>query len=96
MLHIINSLPLSPFFIENTHSGDTIIFTDDAILAVKQSNTLESLTQKAFSHINLCVRKTDLMLKNISKSDLLRGVTIIDETQFQYATTEEFAVKSYN
>jgi len=96
MLHIINSLPLSPLFIENTHSGDTIIFTDDAILAVKQSNTLESLTQKAFSHINLCVRKTDLMLKNISKSDLLRGVTIIDETQFQYATTEEFAVKSYN
>jgi len=96
MLHIINSLPLSPLFIENTHSGDTIIFTDDAILAVKQSNTLESLTQKAFSHINLCVRKTDLMLKNISKSDLLRGVTIIDETQFQYATTEESAVKSYN
>ncbi len=96
MLHIINSLPLSPLFIENTHSGDTIIFTDDAILAVKQSNTIESLTQKAFSHINLCVRKTDLMLKNISKSDLLRGVTIIDETQFQYATTEECVIKSYN
>jgi len=96
MLHIINSLPLSPLFIENTHSGDTIIFTDDAIIAVKQNNTLESLTQKAFSHINLCVRKTDLLLKNISKNDLLRGVTIIDETQFQYATIEEFAVKSYN
>jgi len=96
MLHIISNLPLSPLFIENTHSGDTIIFTDDAILAVKQSNTLESLTQKAFSHINLCVRKTDLMLKNISKSDLLRDVTIIDETQFQYATSEEFVVKSYN
>jgi len=96
MLHIINSLPLSPLFIENTHSGDTIIFTDDAIIAVKQSNTLESLTQKAFSHINICVRKTDLLLKNISKNDLLRGVTIIDEMQFQYATTEEFAVKSYN
>jgi len=96
MLHIISNLPLPPLFIENTHSGDTIIFTDDAILAVKQSNTIESLTQKAFSHINLCVRKTDLMLKNISKSDLLRGVVIIDETQFQYATTEEFAIKSYN
>ncbi len=97
MLHIISNLPLSPVFIENTHSGDTIIFTDDAVLAVQQNNIdPESLTQKALSHINLYVRKADLLIKNISKSELLRGVVIIDESQFKAATAKEFAIKSYN
>jgi len=95
MLHIISSLPLSPSFLDNAHSGDTVIFTDTAILALKQSNA-ESFTHKAFSHINLCVRKADLMIKNISNSDLLRGVAVIDETQFENATSEYFAVKSCN
>jgi len=96
MLHIISSLPLSPLFIENTKSGDTIIFTDDAVFAVKQNTKIELLAYKAFSHINLCVRKADLIIKNISKSDLLRNVVIIDEAQYVNATTEEFAVKSCN
>jgi len=95
MLHIISNLPLSPSFLENTHSGDTVIFTDNAIVALKQSNA-ESFAQKAFSHINLCVRKADLIIKNISNTDLLRGVAIIDESQFENATSEYFAVRSSN
>lgn len=97
MLHVISSFPLSPSFLNNTHSGDTVIFTGNAIFAVKQTNPgTESLTQKAFSHINLCVRKADLLIKNISNGELLRGVAIIDEDQYKNATSEEFAIKSCN
>ena len=97
MLHIISTLPLSPSFTTNTHTGDTVIFTDDAILAVKKNNLdIERLTKKAFNHINLCVRKADLIIKNISNHELLRGVTIIDEFQFRNASSESFVVKSYN
>lgn len=97
MLHIISSLPISPSLLEKTSSGDTVIFTDSAIFAVKQNNSeTETLIQKTFSHINLCVRKADLLIKNISNSELLRGVTIIDEAQFKSATTEDCAIKSYN
>ncbi len=97
MLHIISNFPLSPSFLNNTNSGDTVIFTGNAILAVKQTTmAAEKLTQKAFSHINLCVRKADLLITNISNSELLRGVVIIDEDQFKYASDEDFAIKSYN
>lgn len=96
MLHIVSNFPISPSFLENTHSGDTIIFTDNAIFAVKHNNLETTLTQKAFSHINVCVRKADLLIKNISNSELLRGVTIIDEAQYLYATAEDFVIKSCN
>lgn len=97
MLHIINQLPLSANFFDKTQSGDTVIFTDDAILAVKQNNVdIEYFTKRAFNHINLCVRKADLIIKNISKRDLLRDVTIIDEVQFENAMHDNFAIKSYN
>ena len=97
MLHIINSFPISSSFFEHTHSGDTVIFTDNAVLAVKQENfENESLTQKTFSHINLCVRKADLLIRNISNADLLRNVVIIDDMQYELALSQGFAIKSYN
>ncbi len=97
MLHIISTLPLSPSFITNTHSGDTVIFTDDAILAVRKNNVdIEYLTKKTFNHINLCVKKADLLIKNISNHELLRGVAILDDSQFSNAMTDCFAIKSCN
>ena len=97
MLHIINSLPISPAFLDNTHSGDSIFFTDNAVLATKQDNIeTESLMQKAFSHINLYVRKADLLIRNISNEDLFRGVIIIDDIQYENAISQDFVVKSYN
>ena len=97
MLHIINSFPISPSFLDNTHSGDSIIFTENAVFAAKQDNIgTESLTQKAFSHINLYVRKADLLIRNISNKELFRGVIIIDDIQYENATSQYFAIKSYN
>jgi sulfur relay protein TusB/DsrH len=97
MLHIINSVPISSSFFEHAHSGDTVIFTDNAVLAVKQDYfDTESLAQKTFSHINLCVRKADLLIRNISNADLLRNVVIIDETQYEFALSQSFAIRSCN
>ena len=98
MLHIISNLPISPSFLDNANSGDTVIFTGNAIFAVKQNNlgTEKTLTQKAFSHINLCVCKADLLIKNISNSELWRGVAVIDEDQYKNATKDYFVIKSCN
>lgn len=97
MLHIINSFPISPSFIDSTHYGDSVIFTENAVFAAKQDNIeSESLTQKAFSHINLYVRKADLLIRNISNNELFRGVIIIDDIQYENAISQDFAIKSYN
>jgi sulfur relay protein TusB/DsrH len=97
MLHIIKNFPVSPSFLDSTHSGDTIIFTENAVLAMIQNNIeKESMTQKAFNHINLCVRKADLLLKNISNHDLLRGVAVIDDLQYQNVISQQCAIRSCN
>ncbi len=97
MLHIINSFPISSSFFEHTHSGDTVIFTDNAVLALKQENfDHESLAQKTISHINLYVRKADLLIRNISNTDLLRNVVVIDDMQYELALSQSIAIKSYN
>ena len=96
MLHIIDSFPVSSA-LDNAVSGDTVIFTENAVLAVKQENmAAESFSQKTLVHINLCVRKADLLLRDISKSELLRGVVIIDEMQFENVLLDDFALKSCN
>ncbi len=97
MLHIINSFPISPSFLDNTHYGDSVIFTDNAVFAAKQ-NCIEpkTSTQKAFSHINLYVRKTDLLIRDIPNKELYRGVVIIDDIQYENAISQDFAIKSSN
>ncbi|MCK5120841.1 MAG: hypothetical protein KAQ91_02600 [Methylococcales bacterium] len=97
MLHIINNFPIPMAFLDHTHAGDSIIFTDNAVLAVKQENSEpETLPHKTLSHINVYVRKVDLLMRNISNSDLLQGVVVIDERQFQKAIYQDFAIKSLN
>lgn len=97
MLHIINHFPIPSSLLNNTHFGDTVIFTDNAVLAVKQNNFgLASFSQKALSHINLYARKADLLIRNISNSELLKGVIVIDDLQYQYAINQDSAIKSYN
>ena len=97
MLYIINSLPISRSFLNSTHSGDSVIFTDNAVFAAKQDNfETESLIKKTLSHINLYVRKADLLIRNISNNELLHGVIIIDDTQYKNAISQDFAIKSCN
>ena len=97
MLHIINSFPISPSFLDNTHYGDSVIFTDNAVLAAKQNSIkTQSLSQKEFSHINLYVRKADLLIRDIPNKELLRGVVIIDDMQYENAISQNFAIKSCN
>ncbi len=97
MLHIINNFPISTSFLDTTTSGDTVIFTENAVFAVTQQNLQnQSLTQKTFNHINLYVRKADLLIRNISNSELFRGVVILDDLQYECAISQSFAIKSTN
>lgn len=97
MLHIIENFPIQHSFLAATHSGDTIILKDNAVYAAKQENLQECLIRKTFAHLNLCVSKADLLLRNISNHDLMRGVAIIDDfDEYQDYLAQDIAVKSSN
>jgi len=79
MLHIVNQFPLQYSFLEKTNSGDTLMLKDDAVYAVKKENLRETLIKKSFAHFNLCVKKSDLLLRNIANHELIHGVSVIDD-----------------
>ena len=97
MLHIIDNFPIQLSFLQSTHSGDTVILKKDAVYAAKQEYLKESITQGTFAHLNLCVSKTDLLLRNISNNELIHGVVVIDNfDEYQDYLAQDIAVKSYN
>ncbi len=97
MLHIIDNFPLQHSFLESIHSGDTVILKDNAVYAVKQENIKESLTEKTLAHLNLCVSKADLLLRNISNNELFRGVAILDNiNDYQDILIDDIACRSCN
>ncbi len=97
MLHIIDNFPIQHSFLQSTHSGDTVILRDNAVYAAKQEYLKESMAKRAFAHLNLCVSKTDLLLRNISHNELIRGVAVIDNfDEYQDCLTQDIAVKSCN
>jgi len=78
MLHIINNFPLQGSFLENTHFGDTIMLKDDAVYALKKEH-LGGLLQKSFAHFNLCVKKSDLLSRDLATHELIHGVSVLDD-----------------
>ncbi len=95
MLHIIDQFPVSQASLEKTATGDTILFTENAVYAIKQSEN-NTLTQKTFAHINLCVRKADLLIRNISISELFKGVAVLDDLDYQLIQGQESVIRSWN
>ena len=97
MLHIIDNFPIQPSFLQSTHSGDTVLLKDNAVYAAKQENLKEAMTRRTFAHLNLCVSKADLLLRNISNNELIRGVAVIDSfDEYQEYLAQNIAVKSCN
>ncbi len=96
MLHIINQFPVSQSYLDRTSHGDTIIFTENAVYAIQQSKNNASLTQKTLKHINLCVRKADLLIRNISAGELFKGVAVLDDIEFNMAKSQEAIIRSWN
>ena len=97
MLHIIDNFPIQNSFLLSTHSGDTVILKDNAVYAAKKENLKEAMTRRTFAHLNLCVSKADLLLRNISDRELIRGVAVIDSfDEYQEYLAQNIAVKSCN
>ncbi len=96
MLHIIDSFPVDHSELELTNSGDTVLFLKNAVFAVKKCDSNLSMLRQVLSHLNMCVRKTDLITRGLSPSELAHNVTIIDEQEYRAITEQDGAIRSWN
>ena len=95
MLYIIDQFPVDPSSLEKTTYGDTILFTKNAVLALERSSDMGNI-KKALAHINLCVQGADLKRRGLGISDLLCGVSILDERDMQEIHSNDQAIRSWN
>lgn len=97
MLFIFDKFPITEEELEKTRSGDTILLTDKAVYAVKRNDVNnDSRLQINFTHLNLCVRRSDLVLKNIAETELYSGVAVLDDVEIAAIQNQEAAVRSWN
>ncbi len=97
MLYIIKQYPVDPATLKKTSSGDTVILTENAVLAAKRGVlNNHSLVKKTFTHINLCVLKDDLKTKGISTQELAPGISILDNQDFKFLSKQDEAIRSWN
>lgn len=96
MLHIIDHFPPSIDTLSATMHGDTVLLKDNAVQAVRELNQCTNKIKKAFAHINLCVRKKDLSARNIDNNEVLNGIAVLDEFDYQTVVEDEVAVRSSN
>lgn len=96
MLHIIDQFPIHHDSLAKAKKGDIVILTENAVYAATRDENNRNLFQKTFAHINLCVRKADLLLRNITCCELSGSVTILDDTDYQIILDPEPAIRSWN
>ena len=96
MLYIIDHFPIEPSELEQTSCGDTVLFIENAIYAAKQSYATNNFFKQAFAHLNFCVLGTDMKIRGVKTTEILHGVSIIDERDYLDITENNVAVKSWN
>ena len=96
MLHIFNNFPIDCSRLEQTACGDTVLFTENAVYAVKKNDNSDTLFKQAPRHLNFFVLGSDLITRGVSTSEILHNVSIIDDRDFYTITEEKTIIRSCN
>ena len=96
MLHIINHFPIEAAELDHTAFGDTIVLTDNAVYAVKQNNEIHKLFKQALKRLNCFVLGSDMKARGLNTDEIVNGVSIIDEIDYEDIADESIAVRSWN
>ncbi len=97
MIHIIKHYPVDVNALNRTRCGDTILFLENAVLALnKQDQCISTLMQRLLLHINLCVRKGDMLAQGLTRQELFNHVAVLDELDINALEHQDSAVKSWN
>ena len=96
MLHIFNNFPIDRSRLEQTACGDTVLFTENAVYAVKKNNKSDKIINKATRHPHFCVLGSDLSMRGVSLSEIFHNVSIIDDRDYNTITEEKTIFRSCN
>ncbi len=96
MIHIIDRLPVSHAELKHTSIGDTVLFTENALFAIRSGeNEFENL-RSLFTHINFCVLIEDICSKGVSHTEIPTGISVIDQFDVKDLKDNTNAFRSCN
>ena len=95
MLHLIFQSPIETAILERIDSGDDVLFLENAVLRLLAKGTLYTTLTKLLNHNRLFVLANDIKVRGISASELVKGIEVIDYSEWVNLTIKNPLIQSW-
>ena len=95
MLHLIFQSPIEIAMLERIDSGDDVLFLENAVLRLLAKGTLYTALTKLLKHNRLFVLADDIKVRGISASELVKGIEVIDYSEWVDLTVKNPIIQSW-
>ena len=96
MLHLIFQSPIETAILERIDSGDDVLFLENAVLRILAKGSLGSVLTELVKHNRLFVLADDINVRGISATELVKGIEVIDYSEWVDLTVKNPIIQSWN
>jgi tRNA 2-thiouridine synthesizing protein B len=95
MLHLIFQSPIETVILERIDSGDDVLFLENAVLRILEKGSLCPALTQLLKHNRLFVLADDIKVRGISVSELVKGIEVIEYSEWVNLTIKNPLIQSW-
>ncbi|MEY3882635.1 MAG: sulfurtransferase complex subunit TusB [Pseudomonadota bacterium] len=95
MLHLIFQSPIETAILERIDSGDDVLFLENAVLRILAKGSLCPALTQLLKHNRLFVLADDIKVRGISVSELVKGIEVIEYSEWVNLTIKNPLIQSW-
>jgi tRNA 2-thiouridine synthesizing protein B len=95
MLHLIFQSPIETAILERIDSGDDVLFLENAVLRILAKGSLCPALTDLLQHNRLFVLADDIKVRGISASELVKGIEVIEYSEWVNLTIKNPLIQSW-
>ena len=95
MLHLIFQSPIETAILERIDSGDDVLFLENAVLRILAKGILCPALTDLLQHNRLFVLADDIKVRGISASELVKGIEVIEYSEWVNLTIKNPLIQSW-
>lgn len=95
MLHLIFQSPIETAILERIDSGDDVLFLENAVFRILAKGNLGTVLTELLKHNRLYVLSDDINVRGISVTELVKGIEVIDYSEWVDLTVKNPIIQSW-
>lgn len=95
MLHLIFQSPIETAILERIESGDDVMFLENAVLRILAKGSLGAVLTELVKHNRLFVLADDINVRGISVTELVKGIEVIDYSEWVDLTVKNPIIQTW-